>query len=158
MIGLSAYLYFAENGYDLSAFSWGPVICLAFVVFISSAGIIPLSHVCRVENLPTKVLDIDKLVYFCRNNFSIVFICVSIVQIRAVGLALCIFMLNIFAFVCAKLFPLLIDIIGLHGCMMIFAFNCIVGSFFIFFVVDETRGKHMDQVKAEPPRTEPSRA
>lgn len=58
---MSAYLYFDEIGYDLSAFSWGPVICLAFVVFISSAGIIPLSHVCRVENLPTKVLLIDRL-------------------------------------------------------------------------------------------------
>lgn len=89
-------------------------------------------------------------------------------------------MLNIFAFLCAKLFPILIDIIELHGCMMIFAFNCnffssnfkielffiyflitpkssiftgIIGSFFIYFVVDETTGKHMDQLKTEQPKT-----
>lgn len=33
--------------------------------------------------------------------------------------------------------------------MMIFAINCIVGSFFIFFVLDETRGKPMDTLKAD---------
>lgn len=52
---LSLFLYLTKNGYDLSNYSWVPVVCLAFVIFISSAGIIPLSHVCRVENLPTKV-------------------------------------------------------------------------------------------------------
>lgn len=51
-------------------------------------------------------------------------------------------MLNIFAFLCAKLFPILIDIIELHGCMMIFAFNCNFFSsnyeielFFIYFLI-----------------------
>lgn len=55
LIALSSFLYLNKNGYNLSDYSWVPVVCLAFVVFISSAGIVPLSHVCRVENLPTKV-------------------------------------------------------------------------------------------------------
>lgn len=58
LIGLSSFLYCSKNGYDLSKIAWIPVVCLAFVVFISSAGIIPLSHVCRVENLPTKVSEL----------------------------------------------------------------------------------------------------
>lgn len=41
--------------YDLSSFAWVPLVSLSFVIFISSAGIIPLSIVCSVENLPTKV-------------------------------------------------------------------------------------------------------
>lgn len=55
LIALSSFLYLNKNGYNLSNYAWIHVVCLAFVVFISSAGIIPLSHVCRVENLPTKV-------------------------------------------------------------------------------------------------------
>lgn len=44
--------------------------------------------------------------------------------------------------------------------MMIFALNCMIGSFFIYFVVSETRGRHMDQLKTEQkvePRNENSR-
>lgn len=49
------FYYLTLNGYDLSAFAWIPVVCLSFVVFISSAGIIPLAVVCSVEYLPKKV-------------------------------------------------------------------------------------------------------
>lgn len=56
---LSVFLYMNSNGYELSNISWLPILCLAFVVFIASAGVIPISHVCRVENLPTKVSTND---------------------------------------------------------------------------------------------------
>lgn len=52
---ISLYQYFNVNGYDMSAFEWVPVICLSFVIFISSAGIFALSLVCSIEYLPTKV-------------------------------------------------------------------------------------------------------
>lgn len=55
LISLSAYLYIYNLGYDLTGFVWIPVFCLAFVAFIASAGAVPLSHICRVESLPTKV-------------------------------------------------------------------------------------------------------
>lgn len=55
LITLSAFLYLNKHGHDLSGYAYVPVFCLAFVVFITSAGIIPLSHVIRVESLPTKV-------------------------------------------------------------------------------------------------------
>lgn len=55
LFALSIYLYLNTNGYDLTTISWVPIVCLAFIVFIASAGVVPLSHVCRVENLPTKV-------------------------------------------------------------------------------------------------------
>lgn len=53
---LSIYLYLNQNGYDLSmSYSYVPVICLSFIMFISSAGILALFAVCFVEYLPTKV-------------------------------------------------------------------------------------------------------
>lgn len=54
------YSYLNQNGYDLSSFQWIPVICLSFVIFIASAGIISLAAVCTVENLPSKVSIIFK--------------------------------------------------------------------------------------------------
>lgn len=53
---LSVYLYLIENGYDVcTTYSWVPVACLSFVMFITSAGIFALLSVCYVEYLPTKV-------------------------------------------------------------------------------------------------------
>lgn len=44
-----------HSEYDLSAFAWVPVASLFFVIFISAAGIMPLSLICSVEYLPPKV-------------------------------------------------------------------------------------------------------
>lgn len=52
---LSVYLYLVQCGYELKAFALLPVICLSFVIFIGSAGVVGLLSVCTVENLPSKV-------------------------------------------------------------------------------------------------------
>lgn len=51
----SIYLYFHHHGYDLSKYTWLPVVCMSFVMFISTAGILALAHTCIVENFPPKV-------------------------------------------------------------------------------------------------------
>lgn len=55
LLSMSLYYYLHVSGYNLSAFSWVPVVSLSFVIFISSSGIVSLSFVCSAENLPTKV-------------------------------------------------------------------------------------------------------
>lgn len=55
LLSLSLYHYLHLCGYDLSAFSLAPVVCLSFVTFISSAGIVPLVVVCSIEYLPPNV-------------------------------------------------------------------------------------------------------
>lgn len=52
--------------------------------------------------------------------------------------------LNIAAFTCVKLFPVLADVIGIHGCFTIFASACFFGSIFIHYVMAETKGKSME--------------
>lgn len=54
------YHYLHLNGYELSTFGWIPVVSLSFVIFISSAGILPMTNICAVENLPTKVMNITE--------------------------------------------------------------------------------------------------
>lgn len=61
LLTLSLYHYLHLSGYDVSAFSAVPVICLSFVAFISSAGIIPLTVVVCVENMPPKVIEISDI-------------------------------------------------------------------------------------------------
>lgn len=55
LFSFALYAYLSHNGFDLSPYDWIPVICLCFVIFVASAGIVPLAIVCTVENLPSKV-------------------------------------------------------------------------------------------------------
>lgn len=57
LFGLSLYQYLKVHDNSLSSFDWFPVFCLSFVVFMASAGILPLSIICSVENLPPKVCN-----------------------------------------------------------------------------------------------------
>lgn len=71
---------------------------------------------------------------------------VVVFQIRTIGLTICNVFLNIISFVCLKLFPVLMVMIGLHGCMLIFAIACVLGSGYVYFVIKETKGKPMDNI------------
>lgn len=48
------------------------------------------------------------------------------------------------SFIALKLFPILLEIVALHGCMTILAVGCIVGSLFIAFAMKETAGQSLD--------------
>lgn len=55
LFGTALYHYLSIHDYDLTSYGWIPVVCLCFVIFISSAGINSLAAVCCVENLPANV-------------------------------------------------------------------------------------------------------
>lgn len=55
LFSMAFYMYLSENGCNLQSYDSLPVVFLAFVIFISNAGIVPLSNVCAVENLPQNV-------------------------------------------------------------------------------------------------------
>lgn len=57
-VGLSTfsiYFYLIDMGFNLRAYQIVPLISLAFVIFIASAGIIAIASVCAVESLTPKV-------------------------------------------------------------------------------------------------------
>lgn len=56
LFAISLYQYLKLNGYELAHFEWVPLFSMSAVVFLSSGGIMKLSTVCSVENLPPKVL------------------------------------------------------------------------------------------------------
>lgn len=53
--------------------------------------------------------------------------------------------MNAVSFILLKMFPILIVSIGLHGAMLIFAVACTIGSFYVFFVIEETKGIALDE-------------
>lgn len=52
---VALYQYLQLNDFDLKSCQWIPVVCLSFCIFISSAGITPLSILCCLEYTPPNV-------------------------------------------------------------------------------------------------------
>lgn len=123
LTSMAVYLYCDSLGFDISMFTWVPVTSLGLVIFISSAGIVPLSLICLVELLPSKV--------------------------RSFGLTVATTSMSFFAFCVVMTFPILMEIINMHGCMLIFAITCALGVVFLIFLVDETKGKTLDLLNVE---------
>ncbi|EDS32412.1 sugar transporter [Culex quinquefasciatus] len=118
MMGVHAYL--AVSGFDVSKISWLPVASLSFVIFIASVGILPLTFVILSEILPQKL--------------------------RSFGGSLCTTFLWVVSFIVVKYFPVMVEVLGMHGCMWTFAGCCLFGVLFNAFFVPETRGKSIDEI------------
>lgn len=54
--------------------------------------------------------------------------------------------ISIAAFVMVKLFPILLEIVDLHGCMIILGIGCFVGFFFVLIFMEETSGQSLDDI------------
>lgn len=57
-IGLSTmggYMALKERGYSMEGFTWVPVTCFSFVIFIASVGILSLAFLVMAELIPEKV-------------------------------------------------------------------------------------------------------
>lgn len=62
------------------------------------------------------------------------------------GTALILFSSNSILFGFLKLFPPLMDMIELYGCMLICCMLCIVGTLFVAIFLKETSGQSLDEV------------
>lgn len=54
--------------------------------------------------------------------------------------------INVVTFICTKLFPILLDIVDVHGVMFIFGVGSTLGALFVVFCMEETSGKSLDEV------------
>lgn len=55
MFTFASYSYLRHTGYDVTSFEWVPVVSLSLVIFVASAGVVPMMFLCMVEHIPTKV-------------------------------------------------------------------------------------------------------
>lgn len=61
-------------------------------------------------------------------------------------MAIATFTCNLTLFVFLKLFPILLEIIDLYGCLAIHGSLCIVATVFVALVLKETTGQNLDNV------------
>jgi hypothetical protein len=47
----------------------------------------------------------------------------------------------------------MLEVIGMHGCMLIFSLTCFSGVLFVFFVLPETKGKPIETIIKELEKT-----
>lgn len=123
LLAMATYLYCDSLGFNLSMFEWVPVTSLGCVILVSSVGIVPVSMICLVEALPTKM--------------------------RSFGLTVGTSSMSFFGFIVIGSYPFLMEIVAMHGCMFIFAVVCAFGVCFVIIYVDETKGKILDLLNEE---------
>lgn len=78
---------------------------------------------------------------FFKNNFFVVF-----TQIRTIAMSAIYAVFNLFQFVSLKTYPILLEAIDLHGCLMVYSFCCLIGFIFVLFVLKETSGQSLDDI------------
>lgn len=133
LFGLATFQYLQLNDYDLSAYQCVPVVCLSFVIFVSSAGITSLCTLCCLEYVPP--------------------------NIRTFGMTFTGLFNAATGFISAKTFPIILEAFDLHESMAMFGVGSIIGALFIHFATDETNGQRIDDVdeyiKADQKTDEP---
>lgn len=117
---LGTYMLLKSWDVPVEAFNWLPVITFSFVIFVAAIGIFTIPVIVLSEIMPEKVKD------FC--------------------MSICMSLLWLFSFITIKYLPFMMDTIGFHGSMYIFAGVCVVCEIFIIFHVPETKGKNYDEI------------
>lgn len=56
------------------------------------------------------------------------------------------FTTNLTLFVFVKLFPILMEVIDLYGCMLIYGSLCVMAVIFVAIVLKDTTGQNLDDV------------
>lgn len=114
-----AYIHLNNHGVHIAMFHWTPILCMASVIFMASIGIVPLTFICMAESFPSKM--------------------------RPFGMTFGNVVLNIFTFIVMKTYPILQETFGLQACLMLFAVCCALGTIYVTIVVEETKGKELNE-------------
>lgn len=117
---MGVYMLLKAKDVDVTAFSWLPLASFAFVLFLSQFGILSLPFVVLAEIMPQKIKDG----------------CVSF----------CMSLLWLLSFIIRKYLPLLMESIGFHGSMFLFAGICLCGAAFIILCMPETKMKSHEEI------------
>lgn len=52
----------------------------------------------------------------------------------------------VYSFIMLKTFPLVVRLVGLHGCILLYACTSAAGALFVIFYVPETKGKSFAEI------------
>lgn len=115
---VAGYLHLQQKGFDTSMFHWTPIIFICLVIFMAAVGIGALVLICIAELYPSKT--------------------------RTFGLTFGTVTSNVFTFLTAKMFPILMEVYGLKTCLMMFSVGCALGTILAFLLIKETKCKELN--------------
>ena len=117
MVPLGVFMMLKSWQYDVGFFNWVPIVSYSLVVF---SAVLSPAGIIIAEIMP------ENLKNFCAT--------------------LCFTLLCIVGFIVPKFFPLVTNIIGIHGSIFVFSCVCLLGLFFVITFLPETKGKSRDQI------------
>lgn len=106
--------------YAVVEFNWIPIASLSIVAFMESWAIFGLPFIIIPEIMPENLKDFAAT------------ICLSLKW--SLG------------FLILKMFPILKDLLGLHGLIFLFALACLFGTVFLTVFLPETKWKSREQI------------
>lgn len=148
---LATYIYVStQTSVNVEALNWVPVVSFSAMIFIAGCGAIPVPYVIIAEILPDKVNSTQLLngnKHPQLQHFIKRYTCLFLnIQIRSIGVTLCLCISWGCTFVLFKLFPALLLIIDLYGCVYLFALCCFATVIYILMFVPETKGKSLEEI------------
>lgn len=123
LCSLGVFSYLQTHSYDVSSFSWLPVVALSAFVIVYSLGMGPVPFVIASEVFSPEISGLA-------NSVSILFLWTV-------------------AFIVLKFFATLSALIGIHGCFFLFAACCASTFFFALVLLPETKGRTLDSILDE---------
>lgn len=118
---MGTFMRCQEYGYDVSAFAWLPMAGFGMMVFLANWGLMPLPFLVVSEVMPDRV--------------------------RTTGTSLCMTLLYTIGFVLLKGFPLMVELLGMPGCLFVFAASSMAAAAFVWLRVPETCGKSFEAIQ-----------
>ncbi|KAI5641006.1 sugar transporter domain-containing protein [Phthorimaea operculella] len=107
---------------DVSALGWLPLVCLVLFIISFSLGFGPIPWMMMGELFP--------------------------VELRGSASGISVILNWCLVFIVTLCFPIMKDAIGIYSCFWFFAGFMVICTFFVFFLIPETKGKTNSQIQA----------
>lgn len=134
---LSLFTYLTSTGTDLSSVSWIPLVSFSFVIFISNLGVLTLPFLYISEVLPTKIKGFSMVLCLA----TLYVFATIVIQVGELKLKSDKRLTKYFQFLST-----LIALLGMHGAMLLFAINSLIGAVLIALFLPETKGKSYEEI------------
>ncbi|XP_049825896.1 facilitated trehalose transporter Tret1-like [Aethina tumida] len=121
LIVIGLYFFLKDNGTDVDAISWLPLVCVVMFLFFNSFGLMPLVWPIITEILPQNV--------------------------KSHGTGVLNLLSNVSSFIVNFLFPIMQDSMGLAGIFWFYSGIITVTGIFFYFKLPETKGKSMLEIQ-----------
>ena len=117
---LGMFMMLKSWNYNVEAFNWIPIVSFSFIAFMANWALLSLPFVVIAEIMPENLKDF--------------------------GTTICLTLEWSLGFLVPKYFPILVNLLGLHGIMFLFTLACLYGTIFVATFLPETKGKSRDQI------------